>query len=369
MEKSKTNGQLDSKIGSTSSKHCIYFYGIDVSMETLAVAQLLEDGTYIVKEYANTEEGIAQLMAAIESNGVSNLTLVTPDSYRDEATGTYSMKVVFRLSEAQIPVAMLNPKQSSGFINGVLLSTTKTDEKDACGLALYGKFNRPPVYQLPPDKVLEIKELRNYLFTLKKHERTYENQLHSASYRERRNMEVKRRIEKRLADTKEEIKEIEQMLCNLSKEAFDKLYKLALSIKGIGPSTAALLLMVTNGCEGFHNVKQLAKFLGICPTQKQSGKSLKKRGGISKTGTRQVRANLYMCALSAIDCNTTCKDLYQRLRRRGKGHNVAMMAVAHKLVKQFFAVIKSGVPYDDEYHLRDLKDRKAKQQQTERKAA
>ena len=349
--------QAEKRIRTTT--HCQYFCGVDVSLETLVVAWLQEDGTYINKQYSNTEEGITQFIADIEAQGTAHLTLVTL-----EATGTYSIKVVFRLTEALIPVALLNPKQSKGFISGVMLRTTKTDERDAQGLALYGKFNRPPIYQLPNAKVLQVKRLRNTLFTLKGFRTQLLNQLHADEYREVNCAYTTQVTQEMLEHTEEKIQGIEERLCTLTKTTFKKLYDLALSIKGVGKATATLLLIVTNGCEEFDNVKPLAKYLGICPTQNESGnpdsyQDIRMRGGISKTGSRQVRNALFMCALSAKRYNLACKDLYERLRRRGKSHKSAMMAVAHKLVKQFFAVIKSGVPFDNEYHLKQRQKKSA----------
>lgn len=326
-----------------SSKSCVQFIGIDVSMADFTVSELLEDGKYILSNYKNTTVGINAFIEKIESPLDTLVTL--------EATGTYSMKLVFALAEHYIPTAVLNPKQSKGFISGVLLSTTKTDNKDACALALYGKVNRPKTYVLPDSKVLEIKEFRNLLVMYKKQRTVVSNKLHALSFHAQPSDFVVAELEedKNYLDAK--IEKIEAQLCNLSAESFDDLYKLALSIKGIGPATATALLIATNGCTNFDNVKQLAKFLGVCPTQNESGKSIRGRRSLAKTGAKEVRALLYMAARSARKFNLVCKDLYERLRSRGKCHQVAMNAVSHKLVKQFFVVVTKQVPFDNEYEL------------------
>lgn len=68
---------------------------------------------------------------------------------------------------------------------------------------------------------------------------------------------------------------------------------------------------------------------------------------MAKTGESKVRALLYMGARSAKRYNLEFKDLYERLRRRGKYHKVAMNAVSHKLVRQFFAVVTKKVEFDN----------------------
>jgi transposase len=38
--------------------------------------------------------------------------------------------------------------------------------------------------------------------------------------------------------------------------------------------------------------------------------------------------------------------LYERLIARGKPKKVALIAVANKLLRQIFAILRSGIPYD-----------------------
>ncbi|MEL7251515.1 MAG: hypothetical protein AAFO03_24030 [Bacteroidota bacterium] len=63
----------------------------------------------------------------------------------------------------------------------------------------------------------------------------------------------------------------------------------------------------------------------------------------------KLRGLLYMGARSAKRFNPACRDLYERLRRKGKCHKVAMVAVCNKMVRQLFAVVKNGVPYRDDF--------------------
>jgi hypothetical protein len=52
-----------------------------------------------------------------------------------------------------------------------------------------------------------------------------------------------------------------------------------------------------------------------------------------------------VCSWSARKANAACKALYDRLVAKGKNGKVALIAVCNKLLKQAFAIIKSGVPY------------------------
>jgi len=60
-------------------------------------------------------------------------------------------------------------------------------------------------------------------------------------------------------------------------------------------------------------------------------------------------------AWSAIKYNRACKALYDRLRKAGKSGYVALIAVCHKLIRQVFAVVKNGIPFDNEYEFANKK--------------
>ena len=88
----------------------------------------------------------------------------------------------------------------------------------------------------------------------------------------------------------------------------------------------------------------------LVPREYSSGKSIKGKVRISKKGGKQLRHILYMCALNAKSTNPACKALYDRLVAKGKNKKLAIIAVCNKLLKQVFAVVKSGVLYSDTYY-------------------
>ena len=320
------------------------FIGADISKDTFVIAFKDHNQNWICKKYDNNEQGIEAFIASLEESHHTHVIL--------EATGTYSMKLTFALCEKNIAVSVLNPKQSKGFIQGVLLSTTKTDEKDACALALYGQCNNPKPFVPPSDTMLKIKQLRVFLRQLKKQKAAICNQLHALEFHVQPLDFVVQSLQQSLKLFDQQIKQTQQKLCQISEQTFKSAYHLVTSVVGVGPAIANAILVDTNAFQGFDNYKQLAKYVGVCPTQYESGTSLKRRGGISKTGDPALRGMLYMGARSAKRYNKACKELYDRLKGRGKCHKVAMLAVCNKMVRQMFAVVKSGVPFDNEYHLK-----------------
>jgi len=56
-----------------------------------------------------------------------------------------------------------------------------------------------------------------------------------------------------------------------------------------------------------------------------------------------------MCSFTACKNNKACKALYDRIVAKGKSKKLALIAVCNKLLKQAFAIAKSGLIYDETY--------------------
>ena len=117
----------------------------------------------------------------------------------------------------------------------------------------------------------------------------------------------------------------------------------------MGVKTALFLIVLTDGFNKFENAKQLCSYVGITPTIRASGSSVRGRSRISKIGNRKLRNLLFLCAFSACNYNKACRELYQRIIAKGKSKKLALIAVANKLLKQAFAIAKSKLPFDENY--------------------
>ena len=56
-----------------------------------------------------------------------------------------------------------------------------------------------------------------------------------------------------------------------------------------------------------------------------------------------------MCSFNACKYNNACRAIYERLVAKGKSKKLALIAVCNKLLKQAFAIAKSGLVYDQTY--------------------
>jgi transposase len=135
----------------------------------------------------------------------------------------------------------------------------------------------------------------------------------------------------------------------LSKKNYQEEYKLLKSIPGISDRTIGMIISVYGRFERFESVKEISSFIGINPSPYESGASVKKSGSIKKMGSPYARKILYMAALSAIRFNKYCRELYERLVSKGKAKKLALVAVAHKLLRQAYGVLKSRRPFDENF--------------------
>ena len=229
----------------------------------------------------------------------------------------------------------------------VMLSVIKSDEIDARLIALYGEKMQPSPYRMRSDSILILKQKRTVLRQLKKQLVATSNLKGSMEVLPIYDSKCKKTIEKTIAFLEKQIKYMEEELASLANDEFKRQMDLLTSIKGIGVTLAAALIVATAGFTYFDNAKQLTRYLGLSPTYQQSGTSVNFKGHINRNGDPILRSQLYVAAFSSLRCNTECKACFDRLRSKGKPGKVAVVAVANKLVRQAFAVVTQDKPYVD----------------------
>ena len=70
-------------------------------------------------------------------------------------------------------------------------------------------------------------------------------------------------------------------------------------------------------------------------------------------GNPYIRQMLFMASLSASRYNNQCNTLYERLLNKGKDKKVILMAVANKLIRQAFAIVKFKREYNPLYGIKE----------------
>lgn len=307
------------------------FVGIDVSKHQL-------DGHVLGQQsfqQPNTSAGIAQVVQRLQALTV---TLVVV-----EATGGLEIPITRALQKAQIPVAVINPRQGRDFAKATG-RLAKTDRIDAETLALLGQALRPRPQTLPDEETVALDAIvtrRGQLIDMRTMEKNRLQQTADA--------QVRKNIEKHLMWLNDHIDEADRELGeavrnNPAWQARDELQQ---SIPGIGEGVSRALLAGLPEL-GRLASRKLAALVGLAPFARDSGQKKGKRHIAG--GRSQVRAMLYLGAWSAARSKTPLGDFYRRLRAKGKEAKVALIALAHKMLTIANAVVRSGQSYDPSLH-------------------
>lgn len=163
-----------------------------------------------------------------------------------------------------------------------------------------------------------------------------------------------------------------QQLIDEEKDYLQELYegteeaKLLCTIPGVAISSAVLINLEIEDVNRFETAKMLAAFFGVHPTFKQSGDGTW-GNHMSKKGRGEIRAILYMAALSGIRCNPILKQVYARHRAKGMKHYQAMGVVMHKLLRIIYGMLKNKTPFNAETDELNQQKAEKKQQDKEQK--
>jgi len=188
-----------------------------------------------------------------------------------------------------------------------------------------------------------------WMESLHKQQTMIKNQVQALEHQPYQDPFTLRQMKQQLEQIHLQLKGLEQHMEELIKKYNARLYTILRSVKGIGAKTASKLIAVTHGFKRFENVNQLLAYIGMSPRTYESGTSVKGKGSISKMGAGRLRQLLYMCAWTAKFSNRACRALYERLKAKGKPEKVIKIAIAHKLLKQAFALARKNELYDENY--------------------
>ncbi|WNH12952.1 IS110 family transposase [Thalassobellus suaedae] len=309
-------------------------YGLDISKDVFDVYGSQTGHT----QFKNDERGFKSFL-----NYVSKGALVVM-----EATGYYHYRLAQFLFKSGVRVSVVNPLSVKRFIQ-MKLAKVKTDKSDAKAICEYGQMNDVPLYTALNEVQSECLQLFRLLDSYIKQSTASKNKLHGEETLGIPSKFVYRSLKRHVKHLKKEIAAIEERLLALVKQ--DQQYQLTLlnSIPGMGVKTALFLIVVTDGFKKFETASQLCSYDGITPTIRLSGSSVRGRSRISKVGNKKLRNLLFLCAFSACKHNKACREIYERLVNKGKSKKLALIAVANKLLKQAFAIAKSGRPYDENF--------------------
>ncbi len=312
--------------------------GIDISKAYVAVSFQRGTGGEARQRYSQDEAGYAALLSATPVDSVCVM----------EATGVYYLRLAHYLHTAGRRVSVVNPLVIRRFGQMKLLRA-KTDPADARLIAEYGRAMSLPEWRPAEVVIGQLQQLDSWLESLTLEQTRLKNQREALDQRPDADGFVRGSLTRRLREVAVHIVGCERQLKQLVEQHFGPLYRCLLSIPGIGPKTAVKLIAVTAGFTRFVMVKELVSYVGLCPRVFESGSSVKGQGHIAKLGMGRLRQLLYLCSWTAKKCNAACARLYARLKAKGKPERVIKIAIAHKLLRQAFAVAMKNESYSEAF--------------------
>lgn len=323
--------------------------GIDVSAQTVSAAWgTTPDDKLPVTEFNQSTMGYSRLIQQLRATGhaPADCQVVM------EATGTYWMRLAYALHEAGFVVSVVNPVQAHRLAQA-LLRRAKTDAIDARILMELGFILEPVPWTPPPplyDALYQRLRQRDALLEIRTQER---NRLHALQQWVAPQPAVVERYHTHIAFLTAQIDTLQQEIAHLlrSDSEWATTTHYLLSIKGIGPITAAWLLVATLYFTTCQTVEQLVAFAGLAPYPRQSGTSLNRTRGVGRGGHGRLRSALYMAAVASVRSNSIIRRFYRRLRQRGKPAKVALCACARKLIHIAWAVVTKQQLFDPNYQL------------------
>ncbi|VVB68094.1 Transposase IS116/IS110/IS902 family protein [uncultured archaeon] len=156
-----------------------------------------------------------------------------------------------------------------------------------------------------------------------------------------------------IRDALELLDKVESKIEKLSHEILKKVQQksqdlaIVMSIPGIGFVSASVILSEIGNYRDFQTPEQLAKWCGLNPGENESA-GKKKKCGITKRGSKYIRIVLVQAAQTISNMkNTNLSRFFQRLAKK-KERNVAIIAVARKLICLIYHLLINQELYQED---------------------
>jgi len=352
------------------------YVGVDVHKDQhTAVATNCFGQALLEKEINNSKEEFEKLVKGVKTLAeAKNLKVI----FGLEDTSAYGQRLARHLCQENFPVKVVSPVLVDRE-RRKLTHPDKSDSQDALGVAkaLISKIGTLPNFSI--SKTNEItKELKDLVIDrefLVKEQTRIKNQLHrlfhkayNSEYRLKfknpfavralrywlknpvpaelkeslvLKNQIKRKV-RRLKDIRKEVMEIEEEMNILLNQMNQKLE----TLNGCGLVSASSVLAEIKNIDRFQSSSSLAKYGGLCPKEKSSGKSIKHIK--TKSGNRRLNKAIHRIALAQIgrQGNVYGKEYFKKKIAEGKNKAQALCCLKRRIINIIFAMLKHKTAYD-----------------------
>ena len=328
--------------------HKTIFIGIDVAAEDFVVSVLKAPDQMVLsaKGFVNDPAGVEELVAWLLANDIQPGKAVLCM----EATGVYGETLAYLLSAKGWWLAVQPPLEVK---RAFYPTGHKNDRVDSRQIAEYAARFTDRLRRFAPRKALleQIKVLLNLREQYVRQKTAHKNGLRS----------IRRKfVRSQLAEQmhRESIQQLENNIQTIEAEIKDLLAQdpdlhlnasLLITIPGMGLLLAAHTLVMMASLETPHNPRAIAAYIGICPYEHTSGKSVKKRSQSRHFGPAQMRKLLHLAARSLRTHHEDMRKYFERKLAEGKSKALILNNIENRLLRIMCAVIREQKPFIPNY--------------------
>jgi transposase len=323
------------------------FVGIDVAAATFTATWMhQQDQLARPVTFDHTPHGMQTFLHRLQSLTTAPATTLIVM----EATGSYWIALAVTLHAAGYHVSVVNPAQIHAFGKS-RPHRGKTDALDARLITQFAVERMPAPWTPPPAVYHELRQRLTARDALRHMRQHAYNHRHALQLWPVIVESVQAQLDTVISDLDRRMEALEQEIAQILQQGeWAASAALLDTIPGIGPLTAAWLLVTTLNFTVGTSATELTGYAGLAPLPHESGTSIRYRRHLSGGGNARLRTALYMACLSAARLNPMIKTFYDRLRAAGKPSTVARCAAARKLLHLAQAVVIKQQPFDPAYH-------------------
>lgn len=328
------------------------YYGLDVHKDFLQVCCLSPDGKRRQDfRVGATEEAIEAFARRLTPHDQVALEV------------TFHTRAIYSLL---VPHAGRVVAVNAVQVKAIASAKIKTDKVDAWTLAQLLRSDFLPAVQMPSAEIWALRQMGSHRRLLLKQQTATKNTIHAILNRRlirppenwtpfakktrrwMRDLELPPAERFMLDNALELLAQIETRIAAVDDQllqhaSVSESAKLLMTIPGIDVTVAIGLLAAIDDVHRFPSPQKLASYFGLVPSVRQSAGCCY-RGSITKAGNCTARSLAIEAAQSLARSSSPLAATYFRLRHK-RGHNVAVTALARKLIHVVWHLLQRRQPY------------------------
>jgi len=329
------------------------FAGLDLHKKEVEAALLDEDGKILLRSrFPATRE-------ALEAFAQRNLSVQHTIAAVEATTNTWPVAAILQPLVHKVVVS--NPLRTKAIASAKI----KTDKVDALALAQLVRTGYLPEVWIPDEDTRRMRQRSTERAMLSADSTRLKNRIHSVLHQRLieapqgdlfspgnlawlRELELdplgRDSLDRHLRQLEQVRQELTALTSQIARHAYQTpAVKLLMTLPGVDFTVAETLLAALGDLSRFETPDQAASYLGLVPSTRQSGDRCY-HGPITKQGARHARWLLVQAAQSAALHPGPIGAFFRRIAKK-KCRNVAIVAVAHKLVVLAWHLLKNHEPY------------------------